>query len=105
MAIEKTARRTLKGKCLCGAVAFEAAGAMPVITKVVGNPVDPCEKAGLALKATNRPPRADEGLLRDVPGIGLVANKVESHGVNFGAVAGYQRVEGGSVSRLAAGDE
>ena len=77
-----------------GVAAADAFTAEPVAGGVVGDAVEPCGELGAFFEAWEGTPRLDEDLLGEVPCIGFVASHVVDHGVDAGAVADHERLEG-----------
>ena len=64
----------------------------------MGNPIKPGKEGGLPLEPWKRLPRLEKDVLREVPGIRVIAHQVENEAVNFPAVARDQGVESSVVA-------
>ena len=68
----------------------------------MGNSIKPGEKGGLSLEPGEGLPGLDENILREVPGIRVVAHEIENEPVNLPAITRDQDIERCEVAALAA---
>ena len=87
------------------AVALDLFLPQPIVGDVVRDAVEPGVEARIQLEARQGAPSLDEGLLREVPGLGFVLDEMVSHGVDPPAILCHQGVKGPRVARLAAFDQ